>query len=69
MSTQQVSNLTIDELRAIIQHEIDQRLAALAPRPDPRTPRQILDSIKRLRWTPPPGSPSTLELLREGRDR
>jgi hypothetical protein len=69
MATERVADLTMEELRDMIRREVDQRLRVW-PRPyDPRSAREILDSIKRNRWTPPPGSPSTLELLREDRDR
>ena len=48
--------------RAMVLHD--------APRPyDPRTPQEILKSIQRNRWTPPPGTPSALEMLREDRER
>ncbi|MBC8100434.1 MAG: hypothetical protein H7Y11_13400 [Armatimonadetes bacterium] len=36
---------------------------------DTRTQAEIRTSIVRNRWTPPPGANSSLELLREDRDR
>jgi len=69
MVAQRVADMTLDELKALIAREIEQRMV-MWPRPyDPRTPQEILDSIDRNMWTPPPGSPSTLEMLREDRDR
>jgi hypothetical protein len=35
---------------------------------DPRSVEEILASIDRHRWTPPPGAKSSLEMLREDRD-
>ncbi len=37
--------------------------------PDPRTLEEVFESIDRNMWTPPPGAKSSLELLREDRDR
>lgn len=69
MATQRVADMTIDELKTLIAREVEQHMA-IWPRPyDPRTPQEILDSIDRNMWTPPPGTPSTLAMLREDRDR
>jgi hypothetical protein len=69
MTSERVADLTIQELKDVIRQEIDKRLAAGPRRHDPRSVREVLDSIKKHRWTPPPGSPSTLELLREDREQ
>ncbi len=76
MASERVGDMTMDELRAVIRHEIyarhleDERVKRLLTLPkDPRTLEQVLASIEEHMWTPPPGSPSTLELLREDRDR
>ena len=37
--------------------------------PPVRSQREVLDDIGRLRWTPPPGSPGVVEMLREDRGR
>lgn len=37
--------------------------------PDNRTWEEVQESIERNRWTPPPGAKSSLELLREDRER
>jgi hypothetical protein len=60
---------TVDELKALIDEAVDQRLRELFQLDDSRTLEEVLDSIDRHRWTPPPGTPSTLELLREDRDQ
>ncbi len=69
MATQRVTDMTVEELKALIAREVERHVIA-GPRPyDPRAPQEILRSIQRNRWTPPPGTPSTLEMLREDRDR
>ena len=76
MASERVGDMTMDELVSVIQHEInvrhqeDERIKRLVTLPkDNRSVKEILDSIDRHRFTPPPGSPTTLELLREDRDR
>jgi nucleotidyltransferase/DNA polymerase involved in DNA repair len=66
---QYVADLTLDELRQWVDERIEHRLQALLKPTDNRTVREINESIRRHRWTPPPGAPSNLELLREDRDR
>jgi hypothetical protein len=69
MAENRVADLTMQELREFIREMVDERIKTW-PRPyDPRTTREILDSIDRHMWTLPADSPSTLELLREDRDR
>lgn len=76
MASERIGDMTMDELVSVIQREINarhqenERIKRLLTLPkDSRTVRQILASIDEHLWTPPPGSPSTLELLREDRDR
>jgi regulator of protease activity HflC (stomatin/prohibitin superfamily) len=77
-----VANLTIDELKQLIDEAVDRRLKALFgefeidedeffadEEPDTRTLEEVYESIDRNMWTPPPGAKSSLELLREDRDR
>jgi hypothetical protein len=71
MASERVADMTMGELRVMIRQEIDERLRIrelLRPR-DERTVAEINDSIRRHRWTPPPGARSNLELLREDRDQ
>ena len=69
MDSERVSDLTMQELRKLIGEAVDERLKTW-PRPyDARSTQAILHSMDENMWTPPPGSPSTLELLREDRDR
>lgn len=78
-TTTRIADLTIAELEAVIervvsrvleqQHTVHPRwLNENAPAEDTRTLDQVLEDIERHRWTPPPGSPSTLEMIREDRD-
>ncbi len=69
MTTQRIGELTFEELRLLIAQEVREQLRVW-PRPyDPRTPQEILESLERNMWTPPPGAPSVVEMLREDRDR
>ena len=68
MSAERVGDMTHDELKVLIKQEIDQHLQKVLKPKDARTVQEILDSLDQHMWTPPPGSPSTLELLREDRD-
>jgi hypothetical protein len=70
MASERVGDMTLDELNQLIDRAVDRRLR-LQPmrRPkDPRSVEEILASIDRHRWTPPPGAKSSLEMLREDRD-
>jgi hypothetical protein len=69
MAAERVGDMTVDELKALIAQEVDRRLQSLLKPVDTRTPQEVLESIRKHRWTPPPGSKSTGELLREDRDR
>ena len=68
MASERVGDMTIDELKALIGEVVEQRLKGLETPKSERSREEVLASIKRNRWTPPPGSRSTLELLREDRD-
>ena len=65
-----VTDMTVDDLKALIAEIVDARLQSWQQRPrDTRSVDEILAAMDRLRWTPSPGSPTTTELLREDRDR
>ena len=64
MAVEQVADMTLDELKALI----DERIQQIFKPKESRSVEQILDSIDRNMWTPPPGAKSSLELLREDRD-
>ncbi|MDZ4771293.1 MAG: hypothetical protein SGJ24_19390 [Chloroflexota bacterium] len=80
-----VAELSVDEFKDIVketvtqavdggmqkwfdEHEGSEDRRFLKGRPR-RTWEQLKADIELDRWTPPPGSPSNLELLREDRDR
>ncbi len=69
METKLVKDMTVDELKAIISSIVDERLRGQEQSGAKRSLQEIFDSIDRHRWTPPPGAKSSLELLREDRDR
>lgn len=76
MASERIGDMTMDELVGVIKREVNarfqenERIKRLLTLPkDSRSVKQILESIENHMWTPPAGSPSTLELLREDRDR
>jgi len=69
METKLVTDMTVDELKALIVEIVDERLRNKEQRSEKRSLQEIFDSVDRHRWTPPPGAKSSLELLREDRDR
>jgi len=64
MAVERVADMTLEELKALV----DERIQAALRTKDTRTTEEILTSIDRHMWTPPPGVKSSLELLREDRD-
>lgn len=66
-----VDSLTMEELKVIVAQIVDERLEQVQiVRPTrKRSTKEVLESIERNRWTPPPGAPTSLELLREDRDQ
>jgi hypothetical protein len=81
MTMATIGNMTLDELKALIDQRISERLSRLLGQfemgeeelfadedPDTRSWEQVQQDIERDRWTPPPGAKSSLELLREDRD-
>ncbi|MDF5725278.1 MAG: hypothetical protein PUP91_33475 [Rhizonema sp. PD37] len=69
METKLVKDMTVNELKAIIASIVDEQLRNKEKLGDKRSLQEIFDSIDRHRWTPPLGAKSSLELLREDRDR
>ncbi len=61
--------MTLDELKESIVETVDRRIQEIFKPKDERSVEEILEPIERHRWTPPPGAPSTLELLRGDRDQ
>lgn len=67
MAVQRIADMTLDDLNQLIEQTVDRRLG-LVKSDDSRTMAEVNKSIRQHRWTPPPGTKSTLELLREDRD-
>jgi hypothetical protein len=76
-----MADITLEELKRLIEEAVDRRLREqLADfehdtdllneaEPDVRSWEEVKRDIKHHRWTPPPGTPSIVQLLREDRDR
>lgn len=69
MASQHVADMTLDELKAWVDQQIERRLQQGYKPVSRRSVAEINASIRRNRWTPPPGTPSTLDMLREDRDK
>ncbi len=73
MTAQSVSDMNIGDLRAFVESIIEERLGtsrAFSYRQQGDRPvEEVLQSMRDNLWTPPPGSKSSLEILREDRDR
>jgi len=69
MAAERVADMTVEELKALIDEVVERRIQEILKPKDTRSVEEILESIDRHMYTPPPGTPSTLELLREDRDR
>jgi len=65
-----IANMTLEDLKALIAEVVNEQMSHWQrPQRDDRTADQVLATMDQLRWTPPAGSPSTTDLLREDRDR
>lgn len=69
MSAQRVGDMTLNELKEFVEEIVERRTQRGVKPKSKRSVKEINDSIRQHRWTPPEGTPSTLELLREDRDR
>jgi len=83
MATARIADMTFDELRRFVLALMEEQrleylfgdfdmdeadLTGMDDEPDNRTLEEILESIERNRWTPPPGTPSPSQMIREDRD-
>jgi hypothetical protein len=66
---QRLAEMTIEDLRALIVQILQEQQQQYTWTRPMRSLDEILDSIDRYMWTPPPGAKSSLELLREDRSR
>jgi hypothetical protein len=73
MAVERVGDMSWQDLTRFVEAVIEQRMASPQPRPyrqtGSRSMKEIVDSMRRNLWTPPPGTKSSLEMLREDRDR
>jgi hypothetical protein len=68
MSTQRVADMTIDELKVLVEVIVDRHIRKVDIADEFDSVDEINEFIRQYRWTPPPGAPSNRELLREDRD-
>jgi len=65
MDTERVADMTLDDLKTLVTRIVNEKLRR-SPKDD-RTLEEVLAAMDRIRWTPPPGSRTTLEMLQEDR--
>lgn len=65
MADQRIRDMTLEELNELVEQIVDRRLKQRARPETARTVEEVLASLDRNLWTPPPGTKSSLELLRE----
>lgn len=68
MATNRISDMTVEELSALIERVVDRRLENLLKPKGIRSMDEVNEAIRQHRITLPPGAKSSLELLREDRD-
>ncbi len=74
---QPIAGMTFGELRALIAEEVRTQLSGgmegevpgYLQEPDPVKAAEAVRWLRENRWTPPPGTPSVVEMIREDRDR
>ncbi len=70
MTDRRVAEMTLETLKAFVTEIVDEQLNLKQQlRQNGRSVEEALAAMDRIRWTPPPDSPTTLELLREDRER
>lgn len=71
MAAQRVADLTMQELRALIQDMIDQQFKTRPwpQSPPDRSPAEIFESMRKNLIRPQPGEPSAVEMILEDRRR
>jgi hypothetical protein len=69
MTTGQVSDMTLDDLRSLIRSIVEEYVESTEPQGSRPPVEEVLRSMRENLWTPPPGAKSSLEMLREDRDR
>ncbi len=69
MPIQKVADMTVEDLKELIRQVVKEQLQNQLPPKDTRSVAEILQSIEQHRWTPPPGTPTANQIIREARDR
>jgi len=69
-----LNKITVEELEQLIDQRIEMHLGNLlgewgGSKPDRRNWEKVKYAIAKHRWTPPAGTPSVVEILREERDK
>ncbi|GAA6621326.1 hypothetical protein [Scytonema sp. NUACC26] len=68
--SRRISDMTFETLREFVIEVVNDQLNRRQhAQKDGQSWEEALAAMDRIRWTPPPGSPTTLQLLREDRDR
>ncbi len=73
MAAEHISDMSLSELRALVESIIEEHMGP--PRSysyrqqGSRSIEDVLASMRANLWTPPPGTKSSVEMLREDRDR
>ena len=70
MPDRRVAEMTLETLKAFVTEIVDEQLNRKQRlKQNARSVEEALAAMDRIRWTPPPDSPTTLELLREDREQ
>lgn len=70
MTVSRIADLTLNELRALVEAIVDERLKPrVTEEPSRRPVHEVLAEMDDLLITPEPGTPSVVEMLREDRER
>lgn len=69
MNPNRVGDMTLEELKALIRETVGEQRRGMRQLGGRRSVKEVNESIRRHRWTPPTGGSSSLDLLREDRDR
>jgi hypothetical protein len=71
MASERISDWTKEELKAFILEVIEERLqqGISYKQKSDRPVAEVLESMRKNIWTPPPGTPSPVEILLDERER
>lgn len=67
MLPERIVDMTVKELELLIERVVEEKLQSRQP--SRRPVEEVLAEMWNNLWTPPPGTKSSLEMLREDRDR